>query len=118
MATLAQARAEIAAAVNGVAAVKCQPHYRQSVKRGDAFIRLANRARDASTIGYVDTWEVWVSIDQDVAAGETWLDQHSSEITDALAPVLWVTSITPVEIQISGTGNTNGVIFTGTREGE
>ena len=110
-------RTAIAAAANGVDGINCMPNYRQSTKLGDACVRLEGRRRDASGVGYVDTWQVWVAIPQDVVQAEKWIDDHTAPLTAALEPLLWVTSITPVTLQYD-TQKTNGVIFEGTRESD
>ena len=111
-------RTELAQAVTDAgAAFSCTPYYRQSLKPGDAMVRLDARARDRSGVGYVDTWQVWMAIPQDVTQAEKWLDTNIPVITAALEPLLWVSTITPSTLQV-GSQQTNGVIFEGTRESE
>ena len=108
-------RTELAQAVNGTAGIKCSTHYRQSLKAGDAFVRFASRGRDGSTLGYADTWQVWVALSQDVTTAERWLDEHLDEVCEALTPVLNLNTTTPAELALGG-NTVSGVIFEGIRE--
>lgn len=115
----AESREAIAAAASSVAGVKCTPYYRQSLKPGDACVRLQVRTRSANGFGYVDTWQVWLALPQDVAAAEKWLDQHGPALVEALDPefIGGVQTITPAELVLGNGHTTNGVIYQGPREG-
>ena len=115
MSTGAETRTEFAAAVTGVAGISCTPNYRQSLKPGDAFVRLGVRRRDGSGLAYADTWQVWLALPQDVATAEKWLDEHIDEISEALRPLLNLNTITPAELALGG-NTVPGVIFEGIRE--
>jgi hypothetical protein len=110
-------RTDLAAAASTVAGIACAPYYRQSFRAGDAAVRLDHRTRDDN--GYwLDTWQVWVALNQDVLTAERWLDDHLDDLTAALSAEMVVTTITPTELVI-GTGGASipGVIVEGVREG-
>lgn len=114
----ADIRTDLAEAVTAAGeGLSCTPYYRQSLKPGDGFVRLESRKRDTSGIGYVDTWQIWMAIPQDVVQAEKWLDTSMPIIAVALEPLLWVTTITPSTLSLD-TVQTNGVIFEGTRESD
>ncbi|HEY0889655.1 MAG TPA: hypothetical protein VGE38_08605 [Nocardioides sp.] len=113
----AATRQAIAAAANTVTGISCTPYHRQSLKPGDGCVRLANRKRSATGFGYVDTWQVWVALAQNVADAEKWLDDHTTELADALEAEISVQSITPAQLQIGAGAAVNGVIVEGAREG-
>ena len=106
------ARADIAAAASLPGVSKVSEYYRQSLKPGDGFVRLAQRERDSSGFGWMDKWEVWLSIPADFVAAEKWLDQNLDALTDALNSVVVVTTVTPSEL-VLGSSTVNGVIFAG-----
>lgn len=112
----AESREAIAAAMSAVDGVNCTPYFRQSLKPGDACVRFGTSVRAQNGFGFVNTWEVWLALHQDIATGEKWLDDHLPSLLAALDPELVVTSVTPAELLLGGT-STNGVIIAGAREG-
>ena len=115
----AAARAELADAVSAVTGVNCKPYYRQSLKPGDAFVKLASRSRSANGIGYVATWQIWLALPQDLVAAEKWLDEHGPAIEAALERefIGGVRTVTPADLIVGAGTATNGVIYEGAREG-
>lgn len=115
----AEARTAIAAAASTVAGVNCKPYYRQSAKPGDACVRLASRAKAGNGFGYVDTWQVWLVLPQDLAAAEKWIDEHGPELEAALEQefIGGVATVTPADLQFGNGPGVNGVIYEGAREG-
>jgi len=122
MSTLEDTRAEIVAAFNAAIDAKvarCYPRYRQTVRPGDAWVRLAARNRASNGFGYVDTWEVWLVLPQKLDDAEKWLDDHLGELLTALDRPLFfngVDSVLPSEL-VLGSNAVNGVILQGAREG-
>lgn len=112
----AATRTAIADAASTVTGVTCTPYYRQSLRPGDACVRLARRDRDASRLGWIDTWQVWLALPQDVAAAEAWLDAHMADLVAALRPELVVTSIAPAEL-VLGANTVSGAVIEGARAG-
>lgn len=110
-------REEIAAAAILIDGISVTPYYRQSLKPGDGFVRLGQRGRDGSGIGFLDTWEIWLAVSQDVASAEQWLETNLDDLLVSLGSALYVTTVTPTELVI-GTGGASipGVIIAGTRE--
>lgn len=115
----AESRTALAAAASTVTGVKCSPYYRQSLKPGDACVRLSVRTKAANGFGYVDTWQVWLALPQDVTAAEKWLDDRGAEVLAALNPEFLggVRTVTPAELILGSGHPTNGVIYEGAREG-
>lgn len=110
-------RTALATAASTVAGVTCTPYYRQSLRAGDAAVRLDRRGRDDN--GYwLDTWQVWVALHQDAASAEKWLDAHLDDLASALSAEMTITTIMPADIALAtGGGSINGVIVEGVREG-
>ncbi|GAB7003918.1 hypothetical protein JCM18899A_13900 [Nocardioides sp. AN3] len=108
-------RQAIADAASTVAGVTCTPQYRLSLNPGDACVRLTVANRAANGFGFVNTWQVWVALSQDLATAEAWLDGHLNELAAALDPVLFVSSLTPSELVLAGGAVTNGVVVEGQR---
>lgn len=108
----------ISEAASSVPGVSCTPYHRTLTKQGQACVRLAARNRSSNGFGFLDTWQVWVALGQDIASAERWLDDNVTDMTDALASefIGGVQSITPAEL-VFGTTSVNGVIFEGAREG-
>lgn len=115
----AEARTAIAAAASTVTGVKCTPYYRQSLKPGDACVRLLVRTKAVNGFGFVDTWQVWLALPQDVATAEKWLDEHGAALLEALKPefIGGIQTVTPAELVLGTGASTNGVIYQGAREG-
>ena len=109
-------RTEIAAAASAVAGLNVSPYFRQSLKSGDGFVRLASRVRGDNGFGWIDTWEVWVALPSNVPDAEKWLETHLEDLMDSLDTELVVTSAAPAELALPST-NVNGLIVAGTREG-
>lgn len=109
-------REEIAAAANSVAGLNVSAYFRQSLKTGDGFVRLASRVRGDNGFGWIDTWEVWVALPQDVLAGEKWLETNLQDLMDSLDEELVVTSAAPADLALPQ-ATVNGLIVAGTREG-
>lgn len=114
----AAARTAIADAASSVEGINCKPYYRQSLKPGDAFVKLARRTPDPSGLGDVVVWQVWLALPQDLVTAEQWLDEHIDGLTSALRREMTVTSTTPAELVLGGGIAVNGVIVEGAREGD
>lgn len=110
----AATRTAISDAVSALDGLNCSPYFRQSLKPGDAFVRLAARGPDPE-LGFTDTWQVWVALAQDVVTAEKWLDDHLEDLQTALAGELTVTTINPTEF-VTGSTTVNGVVVEGDRE--
>lgn len=107
-------RAEIATAASVLDGVKVSPNYRQRVKPRDGFVKWAGRVRDDSGLGWIDTWQVWIVLAQDVETAERWLAEHLDQLVANLDEALVVTAATPAELLL-GDKPTNGLIIEGTR---
>lgn len=107
-------RDELAAVATALDGVNVTGHYRQSLKAGDGFVKWNGRDRDDSGLGWIDIWQVWVALPQDLGAAETWLTEHLEPLIEAIDDVLVVTTVAPREFLL-GTKPTNGLIIEGTR---
>jgi hypothetical protein len=118
------ARQELAAAACTVAyEVDGEPvyldvvdYYRQSARPGTGFVRLADKNRAGNGFGFIDTWVVLITLPQDVAAAEKFIEQIAEPLLTALDPVMHVQSLTPTQI-VFDAQSVNGVVITGAREG-
>lgn len=108
------ARADIAAAASTVAGVDIASEYRQSLTPYHGFVKWNGLNRDESGLGWMDTWQVWLALPQDVKTAETWLEANLPALLDALAPELYVTTVSPAELVLEG-GSINGLIIEGAR---
>lgn len=108
------ARDELAFAANAVTGVSVTGHYRQSLKPGDGFVKWNGRNRDDSGLGWMDSWQVWLALPQDVRSAEEWLTEHLEPLIAVLDDVIIVTAATPAEL-VLGAKPTNGLIIEGTR---
>lgn len=109
-------RAEIAAAATLAGVTKVTPYYRQSLTTGDGFVRLASRVRGDNGFGWVDSWEVWLAVPQNVADAEKWIETHLEALMTSIDTELVVTSAAPAELALPN-AVVNGLIIAGTREG-
>lgn len=105
------ARADIAAALSGVAGVNVTAYYRQSLKAGDGFMRLAVRNRPENGFGWIDTYEAWLAVPQAEADAERWLEANLTALCTAASTVAIVTSATPSELALSSSVVVSGVII-------
>lgn len=107
------ARDDIAAAL-GFAWVDISAEYRQSLAPYSGFVKWNGRNVDDSGLGWIDTWQVWIALPQDVKTAEQWLADHLAELITAANTELIVTSATPAELGLEA-NRTNGLIIEGTR---
>lgn len=116
------ARQELATAastvipVGGTDPLNVTPYYRQSLTPGHGFVRLANKARSTDGFGFMDTWEVWLALPQDIPTAEKWLENNTDALIAALAPLMVITTITPSELVLDA-NSVPGVVIAGAREG-
>lgn len=110
------AREAIAAAASTVEGVNVVPRFRASTRPGDGCVRL-DRVTYPNTLGGYVTWQVLITLAQDVVTAETWLDAHLDELVDALGDEMTVSTVEPRELVID-TGRVPCVVVTGTRETE
>lgn len=108
-------RANLAAAANGVLGPKrVSAYYRSSARPGDGWVSFARRDRDDTGLGFMDRWEVRVTLAQDLATAEKWIDEHSDDLADAIAEHLVITAVIAVTL-VMDTGNIPGIIIEGVR---
>ncbi|MCA1984797.1 hypothetical protein [Nocardioides nematodiphilus] len=101
-------------AISALPGLNCTPYYRQTTRPGDAFVRLARKDREDNGFGMVTTWQVWIILPSDMVAAEQWIDEHHDAIYEVLNAELYLTSATPSDMVLDA-GQTNGVIYEGTR---
>lgn len=105
-------REDIAAAATVTGLTRVTPSYRQSLKPGDGFVRLARRNRAENGFGFISTWEVWIALPGSWDAAERWLEQHLDGLITAIDHAMVVSAATPSEL-VLGSATVNGVIITG-----
>ena len=111
---LAADRAAIADAANTVTGVKCSATYRQVTKVGDAAVRLDNMTRSVDGFGFMVTWQVLISLGQDLARAEAWIDAHADSLIAALEGELVVGRLEAIELVLD-TGKVPAVLVEGSR---
>ena len=90
-------RQAIAAALQTVAGVKGYDKRPRAFKAGDAWPLLGPLDRGPG-LAFTATWRVLVVLPQDEVKASEWLDSHTEDLVDALLPVGFVDTITPVEL--------------------
>lgn len=109
----AAVRHEIAEAVQA-AGLTCTPYFRQTTTAGTACVRRGETTYP-NRFGGIVTWEVVISLAQDVAAAEKFIDEKSPAIRTALADVFTVRRVYPARATYD-TAQTNLLVIEGTRE--
>lgn len=108
-------RADLVTSANLVDGIeKVTPHYRQDLKPRNGFVKWGGRVRDDSGLGWIDTWQVWIALSQDIKTAEKWLEDHLDQLVASIDVELVVTSANPAEMLL-GDKTTNGLIIEGTR---
>jgi hypothetical protein len=107
---------EAIAAAASVAGANVTPHRRQTLQPHQGFVVWTNRAQPANRLGWMDTWQVWIALPQDVAAAEKWMDEHLPTVLASLDAELIVTRAFPAKLSLD-TGESSGVVIEGAREG-
>ncbi|HET6874649.1 MAG TPA: hypothetical protein VFH70_07715 [Acidimicrobiales bacterium] len=109
------ARDELATAATATGLVNIGPHYRQTLRPGEGFVRWAQRVRPGNGLGWIDTWEVWVALSQDNETAERWLDTNLAAVVAAVETEATVTGVSANVLGLGGSNNTNGIIITAAR---
>lgn len=109
-------KAEIVAAANTVPGVNASTTWRQMTKPGNGSVLFSGVARADNGFGWIATWTLTIAIPQDLRAAETWLDEHTAPLIDAIDGIALV--ITTVDAQTLILPDTNAIyalVITGTR---
>lgn len=109
-----QIRQDIANAFVFVSAVTVSAGYVQTLAPYSGLVKWNGRARDDTGLGFIDTWQVWVALPQDVFTAEQWIADHLDELIEAVSTELLVTNCTLAEL-VLGASTTNGLIIEGAR---
>lgn len=114
-----EARTALAAAANTVGGVKCSPYFQQSHRPGDAVVRLASTSASDDGFGRVATWQIWITLPQDRAQAEKWIDTHHDQLVAALDRefIAGVQTVLPAGLVFEpGAAEVNGLVIEGNRE--
>lgn len=107
-------RDDIATALNGASlGLNVSTHYRQTLKPFDGFVKWNGRTPDSTGLGWINSWQVWLALPQDVKAAEVWLDTNLDALVQALHTEVYVTSVNPAELLIGDGAAANGLILEG-----
>lgn len=109
------ARQEIAAAATIDGLTNVTPNYRQTLKPYEGFVRLVSRELGDNGFWWMDTWQIWIALEQDIPKNEKWLEDHLNDLMAAAGTAFNVTSAAPMELGLSTV--VPGLIIAGTREG-
>lgn len=100
--TIAEKKAEIAAAVRDVVGVTGYATQPAVLSEYDAFVRWRGWARRDGAV-FESTYAVIIVLpQQDEAAADAWAYGNADLLTDALAPVLYVDAIEPTLLPAEG----------------
>lgn len=108
------AREDIATAASSIEGIEVSAQYRQSLTPFYGFVKWSARNRDDSGLGWMDTWQVWLALPQDVKTSEAWLTDNLDALVSAVDDEVVVTTAIPADLVLEG-GSTNGLIIEGTR---
>lgn len=97
---LSAAKTAVSAALDAVDGVDCKPHYRQIARKGEALVRFAGLARDASGLGYLITLQALIALPQGIKDSEAWVEAHLDPIATALEAEVVITDAAPVQLQL------------------
>jgi hypothetical protein len=110
----AEARTALAAAASTVEGITCSPYFVQTTKAGAAMVRFDSTTYP-NPFGGVVTWQVVVTLPQDYATSEKFIDDHVLALVGALAREMTVARVYQVQLTLK-TGSLPVLICEGTRE--
>lgn len=110
-------RQALATAVSMVDGVAGWPYAPKNRGVGDAWPMWSGASRADGSVAFEMSYSVIIvaAAQSDPQAADEWIDAHLDALHDALEPVMWIESITPVEIPSEG-GAMLGLQITGKRE--
>lgn len=112
LATARQAFADALSTVDGIRGYTSPP---PTMHPGAAWARLSNMDSQGAPGLFTVTWDVLVISGGVPGQVEPFLDEHLAGITDALAPIAFVTAVNPTAIT-TPSGDLFGVMLTTIRE--
>ncbi|HSX66670.1 hypothetical protein [Nocardioides sp.] len=98
------------------ATVNVTARYRQTLTPFEGFVRLARKAIDDSRLGFMDTWQIWLALPQDVATAEEWIDNHGDALLAAVNTEATALDLTP-SVLVLDANSVPGIVITAAREG-
>jgi hypothetical protein len=108
------AREDIAQALNDSGlGLNVTAYYRQSLKPFDGFVKWGGTTQASNKFGWVNSWQVWLALQQDVKASEQWLETNLSALVEAFDAEVVVTSANPAELIVGDGASVNGLILEG-----
>jgi hypothetical protein len=108
-------REELAEAANTVEGLDVSPTYRQSLAPKQGLVRFARRDRPQNGFGWLETWQVWIAMAQDLYGAELALEVIQDELMDALGDVMTVTSLVPSDLVLPNNPIVPGIVVEGVR---
>jgi hypothetical protein len=112
------AREAIAAAASQAEGIDCHPYFVQTIKTGQAMVRLDVINYPPDGFGGVVRWNVVVMLPQDQRQAEKYIDAHLTEIVEAVAQEMQVSEVRPQQLNIPSAGVLPVLFITGHREQE
>ena len=110
----AEARTALADVASTVEGVSVSAYFRQTTRPGDGFVRNGGITYP-NKFGGVVTWQVLITLSQDIATAEKWLDTKLPQVVGALGAEMTVRTASPQQLALD-TGNVPCVVIEGTRE--
>ena len=111
------ARDEIAAAASTVEGVECSARYEVQTTPGQAHVQWM-RTEYPNRLGGEDYWAVIVTLPQDAAAAQEWIEQHKGPLVKALGTELVVTQALPQIVPETDNPSKKVLAVEGRRESE
>lgn len=115
MSSLAEARAGLAAAINGIDGLQYFAQTPGTPRVGDSWLRWSAE-RDGDAGGIEITWSIAVVTPQDETAADAWIDDRIDDLLAALRPVTYVTGYAPARLEPPGASPIIGLLITTNRE--
>lgn len=114
----AEARKALADAASTVDGITCHPYFVQSIKTGQAVVRLDRINYPPDRFGGVVRWNVVVMLPQDQTQAEKYIEKHLDALVDALDGQWQIAEAQPQQLNIPGVGVVPVLIIAGHREQE
>jgi len=115
MSRLEDLRAEIVAAVDGVAGLHAFARRPSTARPGDAWTRWRSTER-ATAYGWLHRFAVVVYLPQQTEqSADEFVEEHGQLLADALGPVMYVEEIAPADLG-SGDATIYALVITGRTE--
>lgn len=91
-------REALVEAANSVDGINVSPYYRQTTKVFTGFVTYQRSTRDASGLGFMDSWSVVIVLPQDAVAAEKAIEEKFDALNAALKKELVIQTVQPITL--------------------